>query len=140
MARITLLYALWASYQLVSALQVTPNSPCAQVCMDSPGLDVSDPNSSTTTTSDIPCLDAEYSSPKGTKFRDCMSCLQTSTFSQGSESDIKWFLCELMSVIPGYLDQLIYWIPCFRQPQIRRVLLRLWPSQRHRPWLVSLHY
>ncbi|KAL2266300.1 hypothetical protein VTJ83DRAFT_5652 [Remersonia thermophila] len=95
MARSTLLFALWTTCQLSSALQVTPNSPCAPVCMDSPGLDVSDPNSSTTKTSDIPCVDSDYSSPVGAKFKDCMTCLQSSTFSQGSESDVMWFLYNL---------------------------------------------
>ncbi|KAL1836623.1 hypothetical protein VTJ49DRAFT_4871 [Mycothermus thermophilus] len=95
MARSTLLFALWTTCHVSSALQVTPNSPCASVCMDSPDLDASDPNSSTTKNSDIPCVDSDYSSPMGTKFKNCMTCLQTSTFSQGSESDIKWFLYNL---------------------------------------------
>ncbi|KAI0434753.1 hypothetical protein F5Y09DRAFT_216951 [Xylaria sp. FL1042] len=78
------------------ALQVTPNSPCASFCIDSDGDDVSDPNSSTTTNSDITCYDSKYtSSPAGQKFQRCMSCLQDSTFSQGSETDQLWFLYNL---------------------------------------------
>ncbi|KAI0868895.1 hypothetical protein GGS24DRAFT_190267 [Hypoxylon argillaceum] len=79
-----------------TALQVTPNSPCASFCLDSEGGDVSDPNSSTTTNQDITCLDSEYgSSAKGLKFQRCISCLQDSAFSQGSESDQLWFLYNL---------------------------------------------
>lgn len=87
------LVSLLSVSQLASSLQVTPNSPCAKVCQDSHDVDVSDPNSSTTKNSDITCENAAYSSAVGTKFKNCMSCLQTSTFSQGSESDTKWFLC-----------------------------------------------
>lgn len=77
------------------ALQVTPNSPCATFCLDSEGGDVSDPNSSTTTTEDTTCYDSEYKSTSaGRKFQTCMSCLQDSTFSQGTENDQAWFLCK----------------------------------------------
>ncbi|KAH6636824.1 hypothetical protein F5144DRAFT_568835 [Chaetomium tenue] len=97
MAKLALytLFALLSGFPLSSALQVTPNSPCSSVCRDSLDLDVSDPNSSTTKNSDITCGDADYSSPAGTKFKSCMTCLQTSTFSQGSESDTMWFLYNL---------------------------------------------
>lgn len=79
-----------------SALQVTPNSPCASVCIDSNDLDFSDPNSSNTLNRDITCYDKEYvTSSAGQKFNRCMSCLQDSSFSQGSESDQGWFLCKL---------------------------------------------
>ncbi|KAK4190678.1 hypothetical protein QBC35DRAFT_63096 [Podospora australis] len=81
--------------QLVSSLQVTPNSPCASKCMDSPTLDTSDPNSSNTRNSDIVCEDAKYASAAGTKFKDCMTCLEESSFSQGSESDAMWFLYNI---------------------------------------------
>ncbi|KAK4100101.1 hypothetical protein N658DRAFT_138929 [Parathielavia hyrcaniae] len=97
MARLALytLLAVLSASQLASGLQVTPNSPCSSVCRDSLDLDASDPNSSSTLNSDITCQDADYSSAAGTKFKSCMTCLQTSTFSQGSESDIKWFLYNL---------------------------------------------
>ncbi|KAH8166679.1 hypothetical protein CIB48_g1558 [Xylaria polymorpha] len=78
------------------ALQVTPNSPCASFCIDSEGDDVSDPNSSTTTNKDITCYNSKYTtSLAGQKFQRCISCLQDSTFSQGSESDQLWFLYNL---------------------------------------------
>ncbi|KAI0490410.1 hypothetical protein F4859DRAFT_7179 [Xylaria cf. heliscus] len=80
----------------VVALQVTPNSPCASFCIDSEGDDVSDPNSSSTTNKDITCYDSKYTtSLAGQKFQRCISCLQDSTFSQGSESDQLWFLYNL---------------------------------------------
>ncbi|KAJ9143726.1 LPXTG-domain-containing protein [Pleurostoma richardsiae] len=82
--------------RLAFALQVTPNSPCASLCIDSDTLDTSDPNSSTTTGSDIVCEDADFdSSGTGTKWEQCMTCLQNSTFSQGSENDQMWFLYNL---------------------------------------------
>ncbi|KAI0456795.1 hypothetical protein F5B21DRAFT_125296 [Xylaria acuta] len=78
------------------ALQVTPNSPCASFCLDSEGDDVSDPNSSTTTNKDATCYNSKYTtSLAGQKFQRCISCLQDSTFSQGSESDQLWFLYNL---------------------------------------------
>ncbi|KAI1198484.1 hypothetical protein F5X97DRAFT_148000 [Nemania serpens] len=91
--RLTCLLGLLISYS--TALQVTPNSPCASFCINSEGDDVSDPNSSTTTNKDITCLDSEYTSRAGQKYQRCMSCLQDSTFSQGSESDQLWFLYNL---------------------------------------------
>ncbi|KAK4154578.1 hypothetical protein C8A00DRAFT_14303 [Chaetomidium leptoderma] len=89
------LLTLFSTLQFSSALQVTPNSPCSSECRDSLDLDVSDPNSSNTINSDITCLDTAYSSAAGSKFKSCMTCLQTSTFSQGSESDTMWFLYNL---------------------------------------------
>ncbi|KAI8958633.1 hypothetical protein F5Y11DRAFT_351306 [Daldinia sp. FL1419] len=95
MASIALaLLTLFAQY--TSSLQVTPNSPCASVCVDSTGLDFSDPNSSSTGNPDISCYDTEYSTTStGKKFQKCMSCLQDSTFSQGDESDQLWLLYNL---------------------------------------------
>ncbi|KAK0635495.1 hypothetical protein B0T17DRAFT_45485 [Bombardia bombarda] len=81
--------------RLASALQVTPNSPCASVCQDSSSLDISDPNSSNTRNSDITCQDSAFGSPEGTKWKTCMTCLQTSTFTQGRQSDQMWFLYNL---------------------------------------------
>jgi len=79
----------------VSALQVTPNSPCASLCIDTPDLDISDPNSSNTRNSDMTCNDRLYkASAAGIKWKSCMSCLQTSTYNQGKESDQAWFLCK----------------------------------------------
>ncbi|KAK7959521.1 uncharacterized protein PG986_004375 [Apiospora aurea] len=77
-------------------LQVTPNSPCASFCVDSNDLDYSDPNSSNTLSKDVSCHDKDYASTAaGQKFRRCLSCLQDSTFAQGSETDQGWFLYNL---------------------------------------------
>ncbi|KAK3359820.1 hypothetical protein B0T25DRAFT_564792 [Lasiosphaeria hispida] len=90
-----ILAVLSISSQLASTLQVTPNSPCAKTCQDSPELDLSDPNSSNTRNSDISCQDMAHTGTSGSKWKDCMSCLQNSTFSQGAESDQMWFLYNL---------------------------------------------
>lgn len=83
----------------VFPLQVTPNSPCASVCVDRENLDLGDPNSSNTGPSDLTCKDAEYAKTHiGVKWQNCMTCLQTSSFSQGSESDQGWFLCMSLSL------------------------------------------
>src|SRR5437667_2027084 len=92
---------LLALLRLASALQFTPNSPCASVCIDSQGLDKSDPGSSSTKGSDIVCTDAEFNTTSaGRKFRECQECLQTSRFSQGQENDQMWFLCTPSSSPP----------------------------------------
>ncbi|CCF37027.1 LPXTG-domain-containing protein [Colletotrichum higginsianum] len=80
----------------VSALQVTPNSPCASFCLDFNGLDISDPNSSNTKGKDITCTDNKYQTEaSGQKFQQCMSCLQDSKFVQGGENDQDWFLYNM---------------------------------------------
>jgi hypothetical protein len=80
----------------VDALQVTPNSPCAAVCLDSSTLDKSDPNSSNTKGSDMTCEDNLFgTTAKGHKFQECVTCLQESHFSQGTETDQAWFLYNL---------------------------------------------
>ncbi|KAL1878043.1 hypothetical protein VTK73DRAFT_8178 [Phialemonium thermophilum] len=85
--------SIFLSFSIVLGLQVTPNSPCASACLDSDSLDKSDPNSSNTKNSDIACLDVSSGSTKsGFKWKNCMSCLQNSTFSQGTENDQLWFL------------------------------------------------
>ncbi|KAK3326458.1 hypothetical protein B0H66DRAFT_589067 [Apodospora peruviana] len=89
------LLSLFLIAPLASALQVTPNSPCASVCQDDSNLDKSDPNSSRTRNSDIICKDVDLDTPVGTKWKNCMTCLQSSPFSQGQESDQMWFLYNL---------------------------------------------
>ena len=129
LALFTLFTLLLSTSHLSSALQVTPNSPCSSACRDSLDLDASDPNSSNTKNSDITCPDAGYSSPAGTKFKTCMTCLQSSTFSQGSESDTMWFLCTS----PGSKNPPDPAAdPQTRQPEVHGCLLPLRLSQRHR--------
>lgn len=101
------LLALVLSYNVI-ALQVTPNSPCSSVCLDSSTLDRSDPNSSNTESSDIVCDDVALNSTStGSKWKQCMTCLQTSTFEQGSESDQYWFIYNLRFSF----DQCVYGFP-----------------------------
>lgn len=89
------LLALVLSYNVI-ALQVTPNSPCSSACLDSSTLDRSDPNSSNTESTDIVCEDVALNSTStGSKWKQCMTCLQNSTFEQGSESDQYWFMYNL---------------------------------------------
>ncbi|KAJ2904858.1 hypothetical protein MKZ38_007050 [Zalerion maritima] len=93
---LALILSFLALGQTASALQVTPNSPCSSACMDSIDLDASDPTSSTIKGGDITCLNDGYlTSSEGKKFKDCMECLQDSTYSQGSENDQMWFLYNL---------------------------------------------
>lgn len=100
LATYTLVAALLAPH-LTVALQVTPNSPCASACARSPTQNPADSKASNTQNSDIVCSDADYASSAGVKFQECMTCLQTSTFSQGDESDVMWFLCKLSDMFLG---------------------------------------
>lgn len=87
--------ALAVLLSVAAALQVTPDSPCADFCIDSTDLDATDPGSSTTNSSDIVCNDYDFTSEKaGKKFQRCMTCLQESKYSKGDESDLDWFLCK----------------------------------------------
>lgn len=79
-----------------TAIQVTPGSSCASVCLDSPDGDSMREAASTTNSSDVVCNDVDYfSSTNGQKFKDCITCLQTSNSSSGEENDVSWFLCKL---------------------------------------------
>lgn len=81
----------WAS---ATALQVTPNSPCAQFCHGAP-----DSKSNKTHGDEIVCNDDDFKRQvEGQKFQRCLACLQDSTFEQGDENDQDWFLCKLPSV------------------------------------------
>ena len=87
----------WATLLLrvVSALQVTPGSPCSSFCIDAPELDETDPESSNTEPEDITCRDEDYTDQEaGQKFQRCLTCLQDSEFSYGHESDQQWFFCK----------------------------------------------
>ncbi|KAH8664185.1 hypothetical protein BX600DRAFT_512247 [Xylariales sp. PMI_506] len=76
------------------ALQVSPNSTCAALCLDNPANgNPLDPAASTTNSSDITCVDSDYSTTStGIKFKNCIDCLQDSTDVSGEENDIHWFL------------------------------------------------
>ncbi|KAI0130041.1 hypothetical protein BJ170DRAFT_297861 [Xylariales sp. AK1849] len=80
----------------VVALQVSPGSTCAAVCLDNPESDPLNPASSSTNISDITCNDDDFeSTSKGIKFKNCLECLQDSRNVNGGENDISWFLYNL---------------------------------------------
>ncbi|KAL2068249.1 hypothetical protein VTL71DRAFT_16347 [Oculimacula yallundae] len=80
----------------VLALQVSPNSACASVCIDDRSSDASDPNVSNTFGSDIVCKDEEYGSTStGSKFQRCLNCLQGSSASSANENDQGWYFYNL---------------------------------------------
>lgn len=78
------------------ALQVTPGSPCAALCIDGPDLDPFSASSSSTNASDIVCQDSLYAnSDTGEKFKSCLECLQKSDKTNGTEADNYWLLYNL---------------------------------------------
>ncbi|OTA98294.1 hypothetical protein M426DRAFT_326114 [Hypoxylon sp. CI-4A] len=82
--------------QEVAALQVTPGSPCAAVCLDDSSGDVRNSNASSTTSTDIVCNDEDYTSTaSGIKFKNCVECLQESHAVSNGENDISWYLYNL---------------------------------------------
>ncbi|KAI1776293.1 hypothetical protein F4818DRAFT_375886 [Hypoxylon cercidicola] len=79
-----------------AALQVTPGSTCAAICLDAPEGDVRDPAASSTNSSDIVCNDEEYTTTaSGIRFKSCVECLQESHAVSGEENDISWYLYNL---------------------------------------------
>ncbi|KAF3770873.1 hypothetical protein M406DRAFT_59717 [Cryphonectria parasitica EP155] len=73
-------------FYIPPSITLTPNSPCFSKCL----------GSSDTVSADIACEDAEITSTTtGSTWKECMSCLQNSTYSQGGESDQAWFLYNL---------------------------------------------
>jgi len=91
---VTSFLAFVSLFQLAVALEVTPGSACAALCLDNPESDPNDPRSSTTTPNDIVCSDDDYNtSPYGIKFQNCLDCLQSSNATSETENDTSWFLC-----------------------------------------------
>lgn len=79
---------------LAHALRVSPNSPCTSACTD-PGISQSDPDFFNEQWKDVLCSDSDFDSKaQGQKLKSCFTCLQNSTYTQGSESDQEWFLCK----------------------------------------------
>ena len=90
------LLALLISLRPAHAIQVTPGSPCAALCIDDPSSDPFSPSSSSTNASDIVCQDSLYSnSDEGEKFKSCLECLQKSEKTNGTEADNYWMLYNL---------------------------------------------
>ncbi|CAI6100312.1 unnamed protein product [Clonostachys chloroleuca] len=75
------------------ALEFTPGSSCASLCLDNGETDAFDAAASSTNSSDITCLDTSFGSDvKGKKYKSCLECLAKSEKVEGSESDIHWYL------------------------------------------------
>lgn len=95
-------------------IEVTPNSRCSSLCMDSstanPGLDMS----SLTLKKDLVCSDSEYigseQTPSGTKWKDCLSCEQKSnaTDAKTKQNDLYWFLCTFCAFLPLVLVRFLW--------------------------------
>lgn len=75
-------------FPTVLGLRTSPNSPCADVCGTS---------TNTTTSSEIACLDSQYSQKKGQAFEKCVSCLLESSYADrtSGNTDVNWGLCML---------------------------------------------
>ncbi|POR37062.1 Uncharacterized protein TPAR_02740 [Tolypocladium paradoxum] len=96
----SVLFLLFAISRAVLALEVTPASHCATVCLDSPGGNPFKASDSTTKSTDISCQDLDYSTTDtGIKFRKCLECLQTSKKVDREESDLKWYIYNLRYTI-----------------------------------------
>ncbi|KAF2184143.1 hypothetical protein K469DRAFT_689481 [Zopfia rhizophila CBS 207.26] len=83
---------------LTNAIEVAPNSKCASKCLDDPAKgDPADRAASLTFHPDLACYDSDYNGANvtyvGKKFRDCVSCLQDSSYIDGEsgETDLQWF-------------------------------------------------
>lgn len=94
-SRLSSLFLLFAALPALRALEVTPGSSCASLCLNDGETDAYDPDSSSTNTTDISCSDADYSEEgTGIKFKSCIECLAKSTRVEDEESDLHWYLCK----------------------------------------------
>lgn len=104
MARLSLA-AVIATLSSVSALRVSPGSPCQTSCVfaSSPG--------NATGNNDIVCADDQYNSTDaGKRYKTCMTCLQGSTYvdSSSRQSDQAWFNCTYIPFAFAFV--LISWL------------------------------
>ena len=73
---------------LATAIFTTAGSPCAQYCGNTLGATAAD---------ETVCTQDEYDTTNtGVVYKACMQCQMTSEYSQGNETDVKSFLCELL--------------------------------------------
>ncbi|KAI1084263.1 hypothetical protein F5B20DRAFT_524202 [Whalleya microplaca] len=108
MSIIALLFSVLLLRYHAFALQVTPGSTCAAVCLDNPESDPLDPRSSNTSPSDIICDDDGYDTDgTGIKYKNCINCLQKSNATSGSENDALWFLYNVRYAV----DVCVYGFP-----------------------------
>ncbi|KAK1672584.1 hypothetical protein BDP55DRAFT_558028 [Colletotrichum godetiae] len=104
-------WRLVATVSLVSTaycLDVTPGSDCAALCLGGSNGTSLDTSASPTNSSDIVCENNQYhTSGKGIKFKNCVSCLQDSQATKGSDSDTAAFLRNIRYAV----DSCIYSFP-----------------------------
>ena len=82
---------------LTTAIFTTAGSPCAKYCGNSLGGTAAD---------ETVCTSDQYDMTNaGAVYKACMQCQMTSEYSQGSESDVKSFLCELLPRADKYSSQ-----------------------------------
>lgn len=88
------------------ALHFAPDSECAALCSNGSNSTASDSKLATTKPSDVVCEDGEYSDTgNGIRFKNCLNCLQKSDSTWKEESDVYWFLCELLVKTSFYRDR-----------------------------------
>lgn len=76
---------------LTTAIFTTSGSPCAKFCGNSLGGTAGD---------ETVCTQEEYDMTNtGVVYKACMQCQMTSEYSQGTETDVKSFLCELLLLL-----------------------------------------
>lgn len=80
---------------ITTALQVTPDSPCASLCLDPSTSGMVDSSMPNMHPNDIICNNRDLSSEKGQRFQSCMNCLQNSTYTTDSQNDQAWFMYNL---------------------------------------------
>ncbi|RDW71037.1 hypothetical protein BP6252_07600 [Coleophoma cylindrospora] len=84
-----------------AAIEVSADSPCAELCIDFPGANVSSIYSSSTVTSMVVCNDTALaganSTSDGRKWTSCMECLEKSDYVSvdSGENDLYWFLFNM---------------------------------------------
>ncbi|KAI9746479.1 MAG: hypothetical protein M1818_000192 [Claussenomyces sp. TS43310] len=82
------------------ALQATPGSACASLCMDNPAYNASSVDSFTTVPADLTCSDVAYDKTAGGKrFESCVSCLQGSSAVNGDVNDLGALINNLRMTI-----------------------------------------
>lgn len=86
---------------LASALEVSPDSPCASKCLDDPLKgNASMREDSLTFHQNLACFDEELSGDNktdvGKKFTECQNCLKDSGYEDEvyGERDTQWFMCK----------------------------------------------
>ncbi|EGX89521.1 hypothetical protein CCM_07773 [Cordyceps militaris CM01] len=95
-------------FSTADALQVTPGSKCAKVCLDSGSDNPWKASDSNTNITDVTCSDASYlNTPVGQHYQRCLSCLQRSNRFWDGEADLKWFVYNLRYT----LDACLFSIP-----------------------------